>query len=67
MDKDVELAHAKHDLHIYRGEVTRRVLSDIDLLRNALVALERGKTHVTKDHLERVIDSLKELAQRPVL
>ena len=40
------------------GRLRRRVGDDLKLLRDALEAARKGKTHVVVDHLERVVEAL---------
>lgn len=37
----------------------RTVHSELPLLEAGLIALKKGKTHITEDHLERAIYNLK--------
>ena len=56
-----ERAHSKNEYEQLRGQVLRRLRSELKLLDEGLQALqlETPKTHVTIDHIERVIDGLK--------
>jgi len=42
-------------------QVRCKVHKELFLLENGLIALKKGKTHVTEDHLERVIFNLKRI------
>ena len=54
-------AHLLDDLAKVKGYVHRTVNSEVDMLTISLQALRKGKTHVTFDHVERVIDNLNAL------
>lgn len=48
-------------IEIVKAKTRSTINNSLPMLKDALHALERGKTHVTKDHIERVIDYLKDL------
>jgi hypothetical protein len=61
MDKnETELVHARHDLHLLRARVLRRLLNDVSTLVVGLSAMHSDypKPHVLQDKVERVVDSL---------
>jgi hypothetical protein len=60
MQVDHELTHARHDLHLLKGRVLNRLLSDIDSLTVGLSAMQGDypKAHVLVDKVERVLSSL---------
>ena len=48
----------------YQNDKLRHIVSqEMFLLENALIALKKGKTHITEDHLERVIFNLKRVCR----
>lgn len=57
---NLDITHLRYDHYLERGATLRRLRSDVDMLLTALQALERGKSHVVKDHVARVADSLRE-------
>jgi len=57
-----ELQDADYKLYLAKLQIAsaRAAIADeLPMLRDALTALEKGKTHITKDHLERSIDGLQ--------
>ena len=56
-----ERAHSKNEYEQLRGQILRRLRTELTLLDEGLQALrlEPPKIHVTIDHIERVIDALK--------
>jgi hypothetical protein len=52
------LTHKLDDLHQSRATFVRATDRSIDMLTKALNALRKNKTHITDDHIERVIDDL---------
>ena len=61
MLNDAEAAHMTDKLETDLGEFRRVNNRNKTLLKEALDALEKGKTHVVKDHLERILDDLDQL------
>ena len=57
----IKAIHAADDLENVRCKVRRTGREAIALLANAGLALDKGKTHVTQDHVERTIEALKQL------
>jgi hypothetical protein len=56
-----DLIHAQNDLFQFRCKINGKLKFDIDLLRDALSALRREKSHVTIDHVERVIMHMQQI------
>ena len=61
-----ERAGLKDDYQRLRGTVLRRLRADLSLLGDGLHALQRDppKVNIMRDHAERVLDSLREEAER---
>lgn len=60
-DMFIKVAHLQDDIEKIRSKVYRTLKDDNVMLANALHALRKGKTHVTDDHLDRVIESIDKL------
>ena len=60
-EPDIRLGLLNYEMETRRTRVLRRLKSDVELLENALIALSRTppKVEVVRDHIERVVDSLK--------
>jgi len=58
MNTQYNLIHKLDDLHQSRATFVRATDRSIEMLITALNALRKNKTHVTDDHIERVIDDL---------
>ncbi len=57
----MNIYHLEDELATIKGKVIRVLTSEVRMLDDALYALRVGKTHVTEDHIERVIDALRKL------
>jgi len=58
MNSNDLLLHAYHDMRQSRADFIRANDRSIEMLTKALNALRKNKTHITDDHIERVIDDL---------
>jgi hypothetical protein len=52
------LIHKLDDLHQSRATFVRATDRSVEMLTKALNALRKNKTHITDDHIERVIEDL---------
>ena len=52
------LENTVDDLLVDRAKLYRTATASICMLSTALRALDKNKTHITRDHIERVIDDL---------
>lgn len=59
-----EMAHLRDELENVKGLTRRLLREEAEMLLTALQALERGKLHVTKDHVERVLDRMAQLRSK---
>ena len=46
------------------GKAKKIIMASLPLLQDALTALERGKTHITAEYVQIVIDDLAKLVAR---
>lgn len=53
-----EIIHLIDEMETMRGSFLRTLRSEVSMLQDALDALRKNKTHVTEDHIERVLDRL---------
>jgi hypothetical protein len=60
-DWKTKFIHLQDDCETLRSQVLRTIRLDIDLLTSASRALEKGKSHIVEDHLDRVRSSLLKL------
>ena len=58
LDDFAHLQYKLYELHQSRATFVRATDRSIDMLTKALNALRKNKTHITDDHIERVIDDL---------
>lgn len=58
------LIHDYHELFSKLGSLLGTVAEDLELLKEAVHANEKGKSHVVADHLDRVIESLENARQK---
>ena len=56
--KIATLENTVDDLLVDRAKLYRTATASIRMLSTALRALDKNKTHITRDHIERVIDDL---------
>ena len=52
------------ELIALKADIRRTVRAESDFLRVALIALEKGRYEVVKDHIERVLDQLNKLVPK---
>lgn len=62
LNTEIELVLLRNEMEIQRTRLLRRLKADVQLLEAGLIALTRPvpKTHVTADHIERVLDAMRQ-------